>query len=278
MGFKNARKLNPGTIFEPHQNVIVEDIKAVNIYIHGGLAHAGHAFTIAEALLPLNIASYAFDLRGFGHWEGLSGHLEDGDHFLKDIDSFVDFVQKRHPDKPLILSGHSMGGMLSLAYLGNNQQKFKCAIVCAPWLRNKVPLNSVLNAVAGVINRFAPTFSQAPDFSVDDLTHDEEIKQQHIKDRLLYKKNDVSVRFFKESVKLQQFAIEQSNKIEIPIIMFFGGQDKLADETVGKSAYDSIKSKEKEWHYYHEFFHEVWFEKGREDSLSKVVAWASKYI
>jgi len=278
MGFKNARKLHPKTVLKAHKNVIVEDIKAINIYIHGGLAHAGHAFTIAEALLPHSIATYSFDLRGFGHWIGQSGHVDSGDYLLRDTDCFIDFIQKRHPGKPLILSGHSLGGMLALAYLGNNQQKFKCAIVCAPWLKNKIALNPVLNAMSGVVNKLAPTFSQPPAFSIDDLTHDEEIKAQHAKDRLMYKKEEVSVRFYEESLKLQQFAIEQAKKIELPLIMFFGGQDRLADETVGKAAYETIKSKEKEWIYYPEFFHEVWFEKGREDSLVKVAAWATKYI
>jgi len=279
MGYANARRHQPDLVVEGEEPDYLEtNVPAVNIYLHGGLAHSGHAYTIADALLPLNIPTYSFDLRGFGHWEGIPGHVESGPLYLKDIESFVDFVQKRHKNSPLILSGHSMGGMLLLAYLGEHQKQFKCAVVCAPWLKNKIPLNFVLHAASGVVNKLYPSFSQPPAFSLEVLTHDKNIIEQHKRDRQIYKKSTATVRFYVESLQLQQVAIEQTKKIELPIIVFFGGKDQLADENVAKAAFEGMPSKDKTWHYYPDFFHEVWFEEGREDSLKKVAEFVAKNI
>jgi len=258
--------------------LLLDKLRAINIYIHGGVASSYHASTLAEALLPANIGTYAFDLRGFGHWPGISGELYDRNCYIEDVNTFVTFVKNRHPGLPLILSGHSMGGLIGLAFLTKYQHYFACSIISAPWLKNKVSINAILLLLANFITYIHPNFSQPLAFKLEELTHDQAVIEEHKREIEKFNKKSLTVRWYTECSTLQQEAINTADKITLPIIYFFGGKDLLSDVEVGKAVYDKILSKDKEWVFYPEFLHEVFHEIGREVPLNKAKDFVLKYV
>jgi len=258
--------------------LLLDKLRAINIYIHGGVASSYHASTLAEALLPVNIGTYAFDLRGFGHWPGISGELYDRNNYIEDVHTFVTFVKNRHPGLPLILSGHSMGGLVGLAFLAKYQHYFACSIISAPWLKNKVSINGILLMLANFITYVHPNFSQPLAFKLEELTHDQAVIEEHMREIEQFNKKSLTVRWYTECSTLQQEVINAADKITLPIIYFFGGKDLLSDIEVGKAVYDKLLSKDKEWVFYPEFFHEVFHEIGREVPLNKAKDFVLKYI
>ena len=111
------------------------DVKAVMIISHGMAEHAGRYAGFAKQLNELGIAVYAPDQRGHGKTAGSIenlGYKEDGDFFGKaigDIRTLHLALKDLYPDVPIILFGHSMGSLLSRAYISVHGEELKGVIL-----------------------------------------------------------------------------------------------------------------------------------------------------
>jgi pimeloyl-ACP methyl ester carboxylesterase len=92
---------------------------AALVFIHGGGAYGGSGYQyLAKGLSgPYNVSVYLPDLRGHGNSEGPRGDAPSPGQALKDLDLFIETIQKQNPALPLYLGGHSSGGGLVLNYL-----------------------------------------------------------------------------------------------------------------------------------------------------------------
>jgi alpha-beta hydrolase superfamily lysophospholipase len=101
----------------PQANVLI---------VHGMAEHIGRYRSFAEFLVSKGIGVYGFDLRGHGQTaktgknpDGNAGFFvfTDGwDALVRDIDLWVNFIQKETPGVPLFLLGHSLGSFLARTY------------------------------------------------------------------------------------------------------------------------------------------------------------------
>lgn len=90
------------------------DPTAVLLALHGFTDYANAFTPLGEALAPRGIAVYAYDQRGFG--AGPNPGLWSGDEVLAgDLRAAAAELRARHPDRPLLVLGESMGGAVVLA-------------------------------------------------------------------------------------------------------------------------------------------------------------------
>lgn len=96
------------------------DAQGVVVLSHGMGEHAQRYDWVAEQLNTAGYAVYAKDHRG----HGLSMHAKPGDMgsdgwngTLRDIEQLIQYARNAHPERPLILLGHSMGSMLAQQYI-----------------------------------------------------------------------------------------------------------------------------------------------------------------
>jgi alpha-beta hydrolase superfamily lysophospholipase len=88
-------------------------------------------------------AGYAvagFDLRGHGRSGGARGHAPSLDAYMQDIRRFFQLMTPRYPQIPHFLYGHSLGGLLALAYAihyGAGLGDWLPALVCVIRFRSK---------------------------------------------------------------------------------------------------------------------------------------------
>lgn len=93
------------------------------VHINHGLAeHAARYQGFAQALNAAGFHVYAHDHRGHGKTETRETRLGDfdSDHganfVLEDVGDVHDLIRSEHPDLPMILFGHSMGGLIAMNY------------------------------------------------------------------------------------------------------------------------------------------------------------------
>src|SRR5437667_11264126 len=85
------------------------------VVVHGLGEHSGRYQRLAAWFAPLGATVYAMDQRGHGRSGGKRGHAPGLNALLDDIDVVV--VRARAQDGgPLVLIGHSFGGLLAIAY------------------------------------------------------------------------------------------------------------------------------------------------------------------
>lgn len=100
-----------------------EDIKGIVQISHGVGEHAGRYKSIAKKLQKNGFEVYANDHRIHGKSVKSDDYLGyyDGDDFFSDavddMRQLTEIIKKEHPDKKIILFGHSLGSLLSREYV-----------------------------------------------------------------------------------------------------------------------------------------------------------------
>jgi alpha-beta hydrolase superfamily lysophospholipase len=135
--------------------------------------------------------------------------------------------RKRHPDLPLILYGHSMGGNLVLNYLIRNTQPVTCAVVTSPWLRLNVKPRLYKAILATLANKVLPSMTRPDGIIPSYLSHDEEVCREYMTDPLVH--HMISVRTYLEISHAGEYAIEHAGKIGCPLLLMHGTDDHLTD-------------------------------------------------
>jgi alpha-beta hydrolase superfamily lysophospholipase len=94
----------------------------VIILVHGLGEHMGRYVMLAQFLNQLGWHVMGCDLRGHGVSEGKRGQVPRGDSFLTDMAQVIDQVREEFPG-PLLLLGHSLGGLIAARFVAEAQEK-----------------------------------------------------------------------------------------------------------------------------------------------------------
>lgn len=97
--------------------------KAVMVICHGVNSHSGHYLWAADQFVADGFAVYALDLRGRGRSEGERLMIKTVADYVDDLASVIRLAKSREPGAPLFLLGHSAGGVVSSAYVLDNQKE-----------------------------------------------------------------------------------------------------------------------------------------------------------
>ncbi|MBL4870505.1 MAG: alpha/beta hydrolase [Robiginitomaculum sp.] len=130
------------------------------IHINHGLAdHGGRYARFAQYLSKAGFHVYAHDHRGHGATtapdapQGVFAAKDGWDTVLADIKYVNSHIHKKHPNLPLIMFGHSMGGMLAYNYLLRWPETIDGAAIWNAAM-SKSPLTVVLKLVLGIEKLF----------------------------------------------------------------------------------------------------------------------------
>src|SRR5919201_2198491 len=91
--------------------------RAVLVLVHGIAEHAGRHEHVARRFAEAGIETFAADLRGFGRSGGRRAYLDRWSQYHDDVQDQLAVVRASSPGIPLILYGHSMGGLIALGYV-----------------------------------------------------------------------------------------------------------------------------------------------------------------
>lgn len=98
-----------------------EHIKGVIVIVHGMAEYASRYEEFARFLAQNQYAVYAHDQRGHGFTlqnskVGFFAKKDGWELVLSDLHQLIKITKEKHPDKPTLLFGHSMGSLLARTY------------------------------------------------------------------------------------------------------------------------------------------------------------------
>ncbi|MEL6360133.1 MAG: lysophospholipase [Pseudomonadota bacterium] len=137
---------------------VADEPKAVFIALHGMNDYSFFVDAAASWWAEYGqIHTYAYDQRGFGANANIPtkvGHWAGSDTMALDLRAAVEAVRAVHPDTPLYVLGHSMGGAVVLRAMADDPLPVDGAILVAPavWGSSQMPLifRLALNLSAGL--------------------------------------------------------------------------------------------------------------------------------
>lgn len=119
-------------LYAKHAEGIARGVIQVN---HGLAEHAARYARFADALSGHGFHIYAHDHRGHGYTrapdapQGIFGTPDGGAKVIADIDAVHDLITKEHPGLPVIIFGHSMGGIIALNYVLRHSARVHAAAI-----------------------------------------------------------------------------------------------------------------------------------------------------
>jgi len=230
---------------------------AVIALIHGLGEHSGRYGThFAEHFTNKGVAVFAIDLPGHGKSPGIRGHIKDENEIIWCITLLIQKCRQEHPQSPIFLYGHSLGGSFVLWYAINNSNGIKAAIVTSPAVKTFEPVPALKYLIAKGINKIYPSLLLNNGLNQEYLSHEKQIIKDYQDDPLVHAY--VSARLGLVSLEKGLYILENAAKIKCPVLLMVGENEKIVDpEAVDELSRKIVGVKYKVWPgLYHEIHNE----------------------
>jgi alpha-beta hydrolase superfamily lysophospholipase len=200
----------------------------VVLLVHGISEHTSRYNHVAAAVTAAGLTMVGFDLRGHGESGGPRIDVEDFGSFLGDVGEIMTMVRSR--GLPVVMYGHSLGGLISLSYVVEGENLPDALILSAPALGAKLPPG--LETVGRLIAKVAPTFRLPTSIKGSQLSGDPTVGEAYFADPLVVTKSTarmgVAVLDTMKAVRLRV------DDLDIPTYVFHGGNDTLVPTEVSE--------------------------------------------
>jgi alpha-beta hydrolase superfamily lysophospholipase len=217
---ETAPARNGGALLVRHWPV-VSDATASVLIVHGLGEHSGRYERTGSVLAGSGLDVTAFDLEGFGGSSGRRAYLERWDSWLDDLEDRLHAL--RAARRPVVLLGHSLGGLLALAYAESDRPQPDLLVLSAPALAADLP--AWKKALVRILGRVAPTVSVANGLEGPQLSRDPAVGVDYLADPLNYHRT--TTRLGMLLLEAQERAIADLGRLRVPTLVFHGGADPI---------------------------------------------------
>lgn len=249
--------------------------RGVIVITHGHGEHLGRYDHIATALCGAGFVTYTYDLRGHGRSGGKPGHSPTFLTYIDDLFRVHDYATHQQPRRPLWLMGHSMGGLITLAYVERRAPQVAGVIVTSPLLKVKYAPPGWKVTMAQLLASVAPslTLSTGLDVSVP-MSHDDAFLKSMPDQNLPH--SLMSMRVGNDLLQIMPGTLAGASAVTVPLLMLQGDQDGAVDPQATRAFYEAAGSQDKTLKIYPGLYHEVMNETEREQVLGDILAWLEK--
>ena len=244
------------------------------LIIHGFAEHSGRYEAPGAWFAARGCAVHAYDQRGHGRSDGTRGHVERFDEFLDDVAILLDAVKTEHPGLPVVLVGHSMGGLILASFLRERRPQLAAAVSSCAAFKLDEALSAWRLRMARLTRRVAPRASIAANLPLAGLSKDPEVIRQYEEDPLVFHKLTLSlaVEMFDAAQRLHGGA----GDVEVPLLVLHGEDDPIAPPEGSRTFAAGLTSPGSDLRTYPGLRHEIFNEPEAESVYADVLAWLDK--
>jgi alpha-beta hydrolase superfamily lysophospholipase len=253
-----------------------DDTRAAIILVHGLGEHSGRYEYLARHCAERGFAVHTLDHYGHGKSDGQPGFVERFSVYLDGVRALLDRVRSEHPELPLFLVGHSMGGLIAAAFLAEAQSAFRACVLSGPLLITDEAPPALVLAIVRLIAWLAPT---APLLALDPsgVSRDSEVVKAYVTDPLVHH-GKLSARLIVEMSTTMKRALASAPAVELPLLILHGECDKLTSTRGSREFHEHAASADKTLKIYPELYHEIFNEPEKDAVLADMTNWLEKHL
>lgn len=211
--------------------------RAIVLMVHGLGEHAGRYEGVAQRLLDWGFAVRAYDQRGHGESGGARGALPYEAALLDDLAEVIDetrllcmrlpqaagALDRRMPPLPLILLGHSLGGLVAARLLALKSRAVDGLVLSSPAL--DAGLSGAQKLLLAVMPGVAPDLCVGNGLDARYLSHDAHVVHDYLADRRVHDR--ISPRLGKFIATAGPATIAAAANWNTPTLLMYAGDDRL---------------------------------------------------
>lgn len=232
---------------------------------HGYGEHSGRYAHLASTLVAAGAAVFAPDHHGHGRSDGDRAVVTDVDAVVADLHTVAERARAEYPDLPLVLIGHSMGGLLATRYAQTHRDELAALILSGP--------------LVGKMEVFAALLEldEIPDVPIDPsvLSRDPEVGAAYQADPLVY--HGPFARATLETFGRAVDTVASSGTLgDQPTLWLHGGDDQLVPYEPTAAAMPSLRGASFQEKKYDGARHEIFNETNRDEVEEDVLAFLAE--
>jgi len=247
---------------------------ATLVICHGVNSHGGQYIRAAEDFAAHGYAVTALDLRGRGRSEGERFYTDSIDDYVSDVAQTIELARSKHPDLPVYLLGHSAGGVTSVTYALDYQDRID-GLICESFAFRVYAPDIALKLLEGASHLIPHThvlklkmedFSRDPawvaQLNADPLTLDEVQPVQTV------------ASFARAGERFER----EFSRITLPVLILHGTADKATRPDGSQQFFDEAGSSDKTLKLYEGHYHDLLNDLGREQVMDDIIGWIDARI
>jgi alpha-beta hydrolase superfamily lysophospholipase len=252
-------------------------VRGVVLLSHGYAEHVGRYRDFVAHETGRGLAVAAIDHRGHGRSGGARGHCRDIDEFVTDLRTLADLAEGWWPGLPRVLFGHSLGGLLALAYLLRHPGTVRAAALSAPALRVPDAAPPPLRWLALGLAQVAPGIAFQSNLDARLLARDPAVGEAYVADPLVHRR--ATAGFFRAVRATQAEVLAEAARLAVPLLVLQGDADRIVDPAGARELAARLRAPHELVvlpGYYHELLNEPLAERAR--VLELLDAWFDRWL
>lgn len=213
--------------------------KRAIVLVHGYAEHTGRYERVGTWLADRGGAVHGYDHQGHGLSDGVRGHAASFDALLDDLERCVEVVRDEHPDLPLFVLGHSMGGLVALGHAALRQPQLAGVVSSAAALHVPDAPSALQRLGLRLLRPLLPRLRMQRPIADEALSRDPEVGRAYRADPLVFQHMTVSLAAAIYHGGLKTLAA--AARVELPILLLHGGDDRLTPPSGSRAFFDALR-------------------------------------
>ena len=243
--------------------------RATVLIVHGLGEHAGRYAHVAAALTEAGFTVRAYDHQGHGRSAGRSGTLHTPDGLLQDLCTVIDDTRARQPAQPLVLLGHSMGGLLVARAVAQALRPVDAVVMSSPALG--IRANALQRLLLSTLPKVLPHLTIGNGLDPQWVARDPDVVRAYRTDPLVHDR--ISPRLgawiWQEGPK----TLGVAERWPLPTLLLYAGTDRLVDPAACDAFAQRAPGTRVQAQRYEAMYHEVFNDPEREQVLATLTQW-----
>ena len=236
-----------------------DEARFVVLVVHGYGEHSGRYMHVAARLNADGAVVYAPDHYGHGRSAGDRAVVDDIEAMVADLARVDALAREQHPDLPVVVVGHSLGGMIATRFVQTQEADLAALVLSGPVVAG----NEEILALKDV--------DPLPEVPLDPavLSRDPAVGEAYAADPLIYHGP-----FARETLREISDAVERiaagPGFGALPTLWIHGELDPLAPYAATRAAMEHLRGAATEEKVYPGAMHEIFNETNQDEVLDDV--------
>jgi alpha-beta hydrolase superfamily lysophospholipase len=241
------------------------------LLVHGLGEHAGRYQEVATHLRSWGFIVRAYDQQGHGQSAGARGDMLRPGSLQADLGRVIDATRQRpqSANLPLVLLGHSMGGLVVARALAEPLRHVDAAVLSSPAL-GATP-NIVQKILLATLPKLLPHLCVDNGLDAHFVARDPQVVQAYLADPLVHRRISAGLAAW----ILQEGArtLTEAPQWAIPTLLLYAGDDHLVRASASAEWARSAPQTLVQSHCYEAMYHEIFNDPERDQVLAVLKDW-----
>lgn len=245
-------------------------LRGVVVLVHGLGEHAGRYDHVARRLNSWGFAVRGYDQYGHGESDGVRGALPVVTRLIDDLADVIDSTRTRmESGTPLILLGHSMGGLVAATLVALGQVQVDALVLSSPAL--DPGLNTFQKFLLATLPRIAPHLTVGNGLDPNFISHDPAVVAAYKADPRVHDR--ISSRLARFIADGGPRVVEHAPHWTVPTLLMYAGADRLVNPEGSRSFAKAAPQQMVRAHCFEGLFHEIFNELESEPVFERLRQW-----